>query len=84
MACATGRKNATVSRASVARSKRICSMLIRPDSIFEKSRMSLMMSSNVEDDEDTVCNRCNCASDSGVRSSSSRLPRMALSGVRIS
>ncbi|MNN75180.1 hypothetical protein D3C81_1914630 [compost metagenome] len=84
MACATGRKNATVSRTSVARSKRISSMLIWPDSTFEKSRMSLMMPSNVDDDDDTVCSCCSCASDSGVRSSNSRLPRMVLSGVRIS
>ena len=55
-----------------------------PASIFEKSRMSLMISSSDSPERYTACAKRRWRSSSAVPSSSSVMPRMPFIGVRIS
>ena len=74
----------TVSRARVRRSKSICSKSRWPASIFEKSRMSLMMRSSERAERWMVSAYWRCFSCKGVLSSSSVIPNTPFIGVRIS
>ncbi len=60
------------------------SMSIRPASIFEKSRMSLMMVSSASPESRIVAAKSRCSSVSGVSSSRPLMPMTAFIGVRIS
>ena len=55
-----------------------------PDSIFEKSRMSLMIASRCRPERSTPCTYCRCSSRRGVASSNSVMPSTPFIGVRIS
>ena len=66
------------------RSNGWASMSIRPASIFEKSRMSLMIVSSASPESRIVLAKSRWSSDSGVSSSSPLMPITAFIGVRIS
>ena len=66
------------------RSKGCASMSMRPASIFEKSRMSLMIVSSASPLSRMVLAKSRCSSFSGVSSSSPLMPMTAFIGVRIS
>ena len=76
--------DSTVVLASIASDVGTGSIFIRPASIFEKSRMSSMMTSSDSADARIVCSWSRCGDGSGASSASSAMPRMPFIGVRIS
>ena len=67
-----------------SREKGTLSRSSRPASIFEKSRMSLMIPSKDSADDRTISRYSRCSGLSSVSSASSVMPRIPFMGVRIS
>ncbi len=83
-AWALSARSPTDSSTAALRSKSITSKSILPASIFEKSRMSLMMVSRLSAEDRTVSAYSLCSSSRSVSSSSPVMPMTPFMGVRIS